>query len=101
MGRQIDIGRITSERQRLLECLDQGVSLKTDVDIVKNRPTIPNAVSEDEVGIFRSPNARKAVIADMDRIREFQEKGMGIRAGNDQRSSVNERCALAGREFRS
>ncbi len=78
MGRKIDVGRITSERQKLKDCLREGTQLDTDVDIVQDRPCIPNTVTENEVGLYRLPTARKAVIADMDQLDAFEKKDLGV-----------------------
>jgi len=37
---------------------------------------LPNPASEDILGLFRPPTARKAVIADMELLRAFREKGL-------------------------
>jgi len=78
MPRRVDTGRITSERRKLQKCLADGVNLETDVAIVEGQETYPNTVAEKKLGIFRPPEARKAVVADMERLRAFQEKGLEV-----------------------
>jgi 6-phosphofructokinase 1 len=62
--------RITSERAILRDYLKSGNDLPTFVGQV-GQPTIPNPVSEEKVGTYRSPDARKAATADMEVITEF------------------------------
>lgn len=76
LGRIIDLGRITSERLILLDHVARGTNLPTKVEVVHDQPKLPNQVSEDVVGLFRSPDARKAVIADMELLQAYQNKGL-------------------------
>ena len=78
MSRQIDVGRMTSEREKLQKCLDDGHPLNTDVYFVEDRAKFPNTVAEDEVGVYRPPTARKAAIADMERIQAFQQADLDV-----------------------
>ncbi len=76
--RQIDVGRITSERQRLRDCLNDGLALNTHVPTVTNHGVFPNTINEDEIGVYRPHTARKTVIADVEQLSAFQEKGIEL-----------------------
>jgi len=77
-GRDIDVGRITSERAILQKCLDEGKNLETSIDEVKGRSYRKNEVRQAKLGVYRPPTARKAVIADMELIGEFQKRRLKV-----------------------
>lgn len=64
--------RITSERAILRDHLKSGGDLPTEVGQI-GQPTIENPASEEKVGSYRPPDARKAVTADMEVIAAFNE----------------------------
>jgi 6-phosphofructokinase 1 len=74
-GRVVDIGRITSERLILARHAAEGREFDTSVPII-DRPLLQNPVSQDVLGVFRPPNARKTVIADVELLGTFQSKGL-------------------------
>jgi 6-phosphofructokinase 1 len=74
-GRIIDISRTTSERLILRSYLEDGREFDTSVTILE-RPLRQNPVTEDIVGVYRSPTARKAVTADVELINALQSKGV-------------------------
>lgn len=77
LGRIIDLGRSTTEKFILQQHLENGAELNTDVALV-DRPDLPNSVSEDSLGLFRSSSAKKAVIADIELLKEFGQKGLKV-----------------------
>jgi 6-phosphofructokinase 1 len=77
-GRVVNLDRITRERKILKSLVDVGERLNTEVQVVQDKPTLSNTVGEDVLGLFRRPDERKAVIADMELIREFEKKGLTV-----------------------
>lgn len=76
--RIVDVGRMTSERRILRDFLEgEREELDTSIQEV-DRPTYGNRVSQDVLGLFRPPSARKAVIADMDMLGDFNDKGLPV-----------------------
>lgn len=83
MPRQIDHGRITSERRKLQECIDEGLDLNTEVLEVlpeDGHEFRKNPVHQDQIGVYRPREARKAVVADIERLLEFQKAGLKVPA---------------------
>jgi len=76
--RVVDIGRITSERAILQDCIKRHVELETSVAQVRGHNTIPNPISEKIIGLYRPPDARKAVIADMDLMDAFRKGNLRL-----------------------
>jgi 6-phosphofructokinase 1 len=76
-GRIIDFARMTSERVKLQGCVTDFQELNSDVLIVDNPPR-PNPVGQEILGLFRSPTARKAVIADMELLSSFETAKLRI-----------------------
>jgi 6-phosphofructokinase 1 len=66
--------RMTDERRILRDYLERRRTLPTDVKAV-GKPEEWNRVSEEEVGAYRPPKARKAVTADMDLTNAYQNTG--------------------------
>ncbi len=77
-GRNIDLGRITSEQEILEDRLNEGIELQTDVKEVEYLPLLNNTGSQDILGLFRSQNSRKFVSADMGLIAKFKAKGLKV-----------------------
>lgn len=79
IGRRIsDASKITSERVILQSCVANGKTLDTSVPMVTKQAVHRNVVSEDVLGLFRSPTARKAVIADMELLHAFRERNLEV-----------------------
>jgi 6-phosphofructokinase 1 len=78
MPREIDLRRITTERSILKESLEKGTKLETSVAEVQSSQCIKNRISEDRLGVYRSPQARKAVIADIETLSAYQAKGLEV-----------------------
>ena len=76
-GRRKDFG-FASEHKILLEHIADGTVFDTNIKIIGAKPITPNSVSEDILGFFRPPTARKAVSADMNLLSAFQEKKLAI-----------------------
>ena len=68
--------RITSERAMLR---DYAENLPTKVELL-GPLTVPNPASEESVGLYRTPEARKTVTADMDVIAQFQARAQPVPA---------------------
>ncbi|HEX3683551.1 MAG TPA: 6-phosphofructokinase [Bryobacteraceae bacterium] len=64
---------ITSERAILRDYITRGEDLPTDVPTIGS-PFEENHVPESELGVYRSPDARKLVTADLDVIQELAAK---------------------------
>ncbi len=79
-GRIVNLLRITSERVILKSILDNGQELMTDIKIVSRDSKFENIISEDILGVFRPQTASKAVIADMELLRAFEDKKLKIPA---------------------
>lgn len=75
-GRVIDLGRITSERSILQHQLQENTNLCTKILEVQKRKIMPNPCKEEILGLFRSRDARKAVIADMDLLSAYRDRGL-------------------------
>jgi len=73
-----NIANLASERLILLDCVDKGLSFQTDVTEVQDRPTSPNNIPQDKLGLFRRRGSRKAVIADMELLARFQDKKLTV-----------------------
>jgi 6-phosphofructokinase 1 len=72
-------GRIISEREILQSYVKEGHEFDTDILMIPPpSEQITNRVGEDKLGLFRDPSARKAVIADMELLRAFTEKGLKV-----------------------
>jgi 6-phosphofructokinase 1 len=79
MPRVIDPARLTSERLILEDHLDKGIDLKTHIQEVQDRPSLHIEESrQNELGLFRSRNSRKAVIADMGFLDEWKKKHLEV-----------------------
>lgn len=79
MSRIIDLGRVTSERLILKDHLEKGIALKTDVQEVEDRRILHIEESrQDELGLFRSRNSRKQVIADTRFLDDWKQKGLDV-----------------------
>ena len=72
--RIVDITSITSERTILKEYLKNSIRINTKIERVKERKLIPNIISQNIVGLFRSEDSRKAIIADIELINLFKAK---------------------------
>src|SRR5207249_3276250 len=67
-----DIANLASERLIMLDHLDHGRNLQTKVPEVQDKPTLRQHSSmQDKLGLFRKPDSRKAVIADMELLDRF------------------------------
>jgi 6-phosphofructokinase 1 len=77
--RIVDSINLASERLILLEHLEKGHNLITEVKEVEDRPTLlQNSNMQNKLGLFRKRESRKAVIADMELLAKFQEKNLSI-----------------------
>jgi 6-phosphofructokinase 1 len=72
--RRVGVGRITSERSVLNSFLRGEREFDTSVRVI-GETTITNPATEDELGLYRSGEARKAVIADTEMLHAFEEHG--------------------------
>lgn len=78
-GRVINLKRLTRERLILNQYREnEGFEFDTHVPMIANEPTFKNVISPDILGLFRPDTARKAVIADMELLRAFKEKGREV-----------------------
>src|SRR6185312_5645538 len=77
--RIVNIARMTSERIILSDHIKERKPFDTSVPKLK-QPAKPNRISQDSLGVFRSPTAYKAVIADMEMLRKFQSSGLALPA---------------------
>src|SRR5579864_7390937 len=77
-GRYTKAGLITSERSILDALLDSNQALCTDVPMIDPRTEAPNPIGEQILGLYRSPTARKAVIADIETLAAFEAKRIAI-----------------------
>lgn len=74
-----DTANLTSERLILLEHLEKGCDLDTEVKTVKNKVRYTqNRDMQNKLGLFRNPNSRKAVIADIELLARFREKNITV-----------------------
>lgn len=75
LGRIIDLKRVMSERQILLKHVQNKREFDTSIPIIDRQPH-QNHVSEDIVGLFRTPTASKTVIADMELLSLFDKQDL-------------------------
>jgi 6-phosphofructokinase 1 len=74
-----DTANLTNERLILLEHLEKGCDLDTYVEMVKNNVSYTQSKDmQNKLGLFRNPNSRKAVIADIELLTKFREKNMTV-----------------------
>lgn len=78
-SRVVNLGRMASEKFILEQHAASREEFVTSIPMVNRRPH-PNPVAQDVLGMFREPEARKAVIADSDLLRRFTEAGLGLPA---------------------
>jgi 6-phosphofructokinase 1 len=70
---------MTSERWILRDHLERGIPFETNVRMAKDRSTFHIAKNrQDELGLFRSRNSRKAVISDSGFLDEWKRKGLVV-----------------------
>jgi len=70
---------MTDERLELTEHAREHRPFDTSIPNV-GRPSRPNPVQEDVLGLYRRPNAAKQVIADVDLLHKFESAGLPIPA---------------------
>jgi 6-phosphofructokinase 1 len=75
--RIVNFAGMTSERVILRECVSSVQELNTRVSVV-DKPVLANPVGQEILGLFRDPEARKAVIADMGLLSSFRDSGLSI-----------------------
>jgi 6-phosphofructokinase 1 len=79
MTRQFDLTRVTTERSILDHHFDEGNELQTKVKEVKGRDIFKQPYErQNELGLFRAPNARKAVIADVGFLENWKQKELEV-----------------------
>jgi 6-phosphofructokinase 1 len=78
LGRLIDLGRITSERLILKSLIEERANLDTQVSMAAGELQHDNPAGEEILGLFRPPDAQKAVIADMALLEAFKNNGLEI-----------------------
>jgi len=77
-SRIVDLSRLTSERVILQKHAQDAREFSTEVPTIRGTRTYPNEVGEEKLGLFRPVTARKAVIADMDMLHNFEQKSLKI-----------------------
>jgi 6-phosphofructokinase 1 len=79
MSRQFDLKRVTTERSILDRLLEKGENLQTKVKQVQGRPVFTQPDErQNELGLFRSPDSRMAVIADIKSLEDWKQKGLEV-----------------------
>jgi 6-phosphofructokinase 1 len=79
MSRQFDLKRVTTERSILDRFLAEGKNLQTKVKEVKGRQVFHQPDErQNELGLFRSTESRKAVIADVKFLDDWKQKGLEV-----------------------
>ena len=72
-GRSGDPTRLITERRILQDCLATRQALATEVGRVRRRALISNPTGQDTLGLYRAATSRKAVIADLELLSQFQK----------------------------
>jgi 6-phosphofructokinase 1 len=58
--------------------IEEGQAFNTQVSMIADGPEYENTVGEEILGLFTSPGAKKAVIADMTLLEDFERKSLDI-----------------------
>lgn len=79
MTRQFDLTRVTTERAILNRLLENGENLETTVKQIEAGKIFTQAEKrQDDLGLFRSPDSRMAVLPDIKSLEDWQRKGLEV-----------------------
>jgi 6-phosphofructokinase 1 len=79
MPRQFDLSRVTTEKAILNSLLENGQNLQTKVKQIEGRMIFNQSDErQNELGLFRLPESRMAVLADMKSLDAWKQKGLEV-----------------------